>query len=181
MKENRGITTISLVITIIILIILASVSIKAGSNVIENSKFQNLKTNMLLIEVKAKEYVENANFNLGTNISAVTEEEKNSRIQKAKECLKGEEITDGEIFNENVNITTDTIVEDNTNNIYYYKLSEEQLIEMGLKNIETGEKAGWYIIKYNVKDLSIDIYNTVGFENEGNRYYSLNEIKNVEI
>ena len=62
MKKNRGITMVALVITIVVLLIIAGISIGAGNNAIKNSKLENLKTNMLLIEVKAKEQIENAKF-----------------------------------------------------------------------------------------------------------------------
>ena len=64
MKKNRGITMVALVITIVVLLIIAGISIGAGNNAIKNSKLENLKTNMLLIEVKAKEQIENAKFRL---------------------------------------------------------------------------------------------------------------------
>ena len=63
MKKNRGITMVALVITIVVLLIIAGISIGAGNNAIKNSKLENLKTNMLLIEVKAKEQIENAKEN----------------------------------------------------------------------------------------------------------------------
>ena len=95
MKKNKGITMVTLVITIVILLILAGVSIGVGNNIIKKSELENLKTNMLLIEVKGKEYVENANYNLGTTIDTVSEEEKSNRIQKAKEGRIQSEICDG--------------------------------------------------------------------------------------
>ena len=90
MKENKGITMVALVIIVILLLILVGVSTGTGGNLIKQTKLENLKTNMLLIKVKAKEYVENANFNLGTTFEKLTDEtEKNNRIQKAREELKG--------------------------------------------------------------------------------------------
>lgn len=181
MKKNKGITMITLVVTIVILLILAGISIGAGNNIIKVSELENLKTNMLLIKVKGKEYVENANFNLGTNIDKVTDEEKNNRVQKAKGELKGEEIQEGAIFLENTNITTETILEENANYIYYYKLTTQNLIDMGLMNVKSDEKKGWYIIKYDVKNVEIEVYNTKGFEKEETKYYSLNEIENLDM
>ena len=40
---------------------------------------------------------------------------------------------------------------------------------------------GQYIIKYNIKDMTIEIYNTQGFENGDKTYYSLSELENLEI
>lgn len=107
MKKNRGITMVALVITIVVLLIIAGISIGAGNNAIKNSKLENLKTNMLLIEVKAKEQIENAKFRLGTSFDKATEEEKTNRVNTAKSEFTGEEIVDGNIFNNNTKITTE--------------------------------------------------------------------------
>ena len=64
-NKNRGITLASLVITIIVLLIIAGISVYSGTDIIKRAKLEELKTNMLLIETKAKECVENANFKLG--------------------------------------------------------------------------------------------------------------------
>ena len=80
MKKNEGITMLVLVITVILLLILSGISINTGNNIIKRANLENLKTNMLLIEVKGKEYVENGNFNLGTSFDKLTDEnEKNKR------------------------------------------------------------------------------------------------------
>lgn len=182
MKKNRGITMVALVITIVVLLIIAGISIGAGNNAIKNSKLENLKTNMLLIEVKAKEQIENAKFRLGTSFDKATEEEKTNRVNTAKSEFTGEEIVDGKIFNNNTKITTEKIQEDNTkNNTYYYKLSTQNLIDMGLKNVKSDEKDGYYIVKYDLKNSTIEIYNTEGFDDEGNVVYSLTDIKQVRL
>lgn len=178
MKNNKGITMVTLVITIIILLILAGISIGAGNNIIKQSNLENIKTNMLLIKVKAKEYVENANFKLGTSFETATDKE--NRITTAKGELKGEEITDVSIFNENINISQEQLTTDNSNYIYYYKLTTDNLIDIGLSNVKSDEKNGWYIIKYDIKNVEIEVYNTKGFENKENIYYSLNELQNIE-
>lgn len=187
MKKNRGITMVALVITIVVLLIIAGISIGAGNNAIKNSKLENLKTNMLLIEAKAKEQIENAKFRLGTNFNNVTGEEKLNRINTAKVEFKGDEIVDGITFNNNAQITKEEIKKDNAKNIYYYKLSTQHLTDMGLKNVKSDEKNGYYIVKYDLSDLSdlknsrIEIYNTKGFDDEGNVAYSLTDIKQVRL
>ena len=176
MKENKGITMVALVITIVLLLILAGISIGQGNKVIKASELENLKTNMLLIKVKAKEYVENANFKLGTNFKNATD--KTTRVENAKAELKGEEITDISTIKGNINISQETISNDYT---YYYKLSTDNLTDIGITKVESNEKDGWYIIKYDIENLGIEIYNTNGFENEGTKYYSLTELQNVEL
>lgn len=182
MKNNKGITMIALVITIVVLLILAGISIGTGNNIIKQSNLENIKTNMLLVKVKAKEYVENANFNLGTAFDKVTDEnEKNARIEKAKAELKGKEITDISIFNTNTNISQEELTTDNSNYIYYYKLDSQNLTDMGISNVKSDEKNGWYIIKYDIKNIEIEVYNTKGFENNETIYYSLTELQNIDV
>ena len=66
-KNEKGITLVTLTITIIVLLIIAGISITAGKESIKNAKLQNLRTNRLLIKAKAKEYVEESSFKIGTN------------------------------------------------------------------------------------------------------------------
>ena len=178
MKKNKGITMLALVITIVVLLIILGISVGQGSNVIKRSQLENLKTNMLLIEIKAKEKAENANFKLGTN---PTEEEKKARLEEATKELIGEKITESNIFEGNINITKEKIDEDNSKNIYYYKISTQDLKNIGLPKVISDDKNGWYIIKYDIENTEIEIYNTKGFENEKNKYYSLTEIQELNI
>ena len=186
MKNNKGITIVVLVITIVILLILAGISLGSGNTIIKNSKLENIKTNMLLIEGKGKIYVEKASFDLGTTIDSQTQEEKGKRIEKAKSELVGEEIvvdenSENNIFSNNINITNAQIQADNTNYIYYYKLSTENLENMGITKVKSDAKNGWYIIKYDLKNCDVEVYNTKGFENKNIKYYSSNEIENLYI
>lgn len=173
MKKNKGITMISLVIIVIILLVLVGISVNTGNNVIKQSQIENLKTNMLLIKVKGKEYVENANFNLGTAYDKITDEtEKTNRKQKAKEELKGEDVTDTiSSYNIGINETAE--------NVYYYKLDTQNLLDMGITNVKSDEKEGWYIIKYDVGNSEVEVYKTKGIEKENTKYYALNELQNL--
>ncbi len=175
MKNNKGITMIALIITIILLIILAGVGIGTGNDIIKKSEIENLKTNMLLIKVKGKEYVEKANFNLGTKIETVNEEEKAKRIEKAKNELKGEDITNDISKYENI------INKEQEEFVYYYKLSTENLVDIGLINVKSDEKNGLYIVKYDIKNAIVEVYNTKGVEDEDKQYHSLNEVQNMNI
>lgn len=178
MKENRGITMVTLVITIVVLLIIAGISVGTGNNVIKESQLENLKTNMLLIKLKGKEYVENANFKLGTNIENATD--KDARIESAKAELKIEQEQQINISDSILN-GTNIDVSDTSEYIYYYKLSSQNLIDIGLTNVKSDEDNGWYIIKYDVQSAQVEVYNTKGFENDENKYYSLTEIQDLNI
>lgn len=181
MKNNKGITMVALIITIIIIIIIAGISIGAGSKVIDKTQLENLATNMLLIKGKAKEYVENANFNLGTSVNSLSESEKEQRISKAKESLKGTEVEDASEFFGNIGITEQELQEEKINLNFYYKLSTEDLKDIGLTNVKSDEKNGWYIIRYSISDSTVEIYNEKGFTKEDITYYALSDIENLEL
>lgn len=51
-KNNKGITLISLVITVIILAIIACVTVSIGVNIASQAKFDNIHTYLLLIQSK---------------------------------------------------------------------------------------------------------------------------------
>ncbi len=170
-RENKGITMVTLVITIIVLLIIAGIGIYSGTGTIKKAKLEELKTNMLLIQAKAKEYVENANFKLGTKIDDAQETERDDRIGKAKAELKGEEIEKSDI--------SDIIrekEEDEGNYIYYYKLTEEQLKEIGLSDVKSSMQNGEYIVEYDIKKAQVEIYHTKGY----NGKYSLTDIEEIK-
>ena len=46
-KDERGVTMIVLVVTIIVLLILASITMYGGTDIIDKSRLEGLKTSML--------------------------------------------------------------------------------------------------------------------------------------
>ena len=54
LKNEKGITIIALIITIILMLILVSVSIDFGTDAIKKSKEEDIKSNMLLIQGRSK-------------------------------------------------------------------------------------------------------------------------------
>ena len=167
-RGNKGITLIALVITIVVLLIIATISVYSGKETIKKAKLEELKTNMLLIQAKAKEYVENANFKLGTKIDEAQETERDDRISKAKEELKGNEIQKSDI--------DITISDKEGKYIYYYKLTEDQLKEIGLSDVKSNTKDGEYMVEYDIEKAQVEIYNTKGYEGK----YSLTDIEKIE-
>ncbi len=54
-KNEKGVTLVALIITIIVMIILASITIAASTNLNKETQLKNLQTNMMLIQAKAEE------------------------------------------------------------------------------------------------------------------------------
>ncbi len=169
-KNEKGITLAMLALTIIILIIITSITVKYGREAIEITNLQNMKTNMLLIEAKAKEYVENANHDLGVKPEEATQEMKNKSMSE----LKGTALTDGDI---NM-VLKIGIPKEDLDDRKVYKLSTEDLEEINIKGVESNDKKGWYVVVYDVQNANAKVYNTYGAKLEnGEIKYALDDIR----
>ena len=165
--NNKGITLVALVITVIVLLIIASIVVYTGTDTIKTANLQSLKTNMLLIEAKAREYVENANHELGVNPNEATDEMKEASNSK----LVGTKVENTDSLVSHLNIDSKYSV---------YKLSEEDLNNMGIRDIASNDEDGWYIIAYDVANADVKIYNTKGIQvSDGSTKYCLDDIRDL--
>lgn len=169
----KGITLVALVITIIVMIIIASITVNIGTAQIRNAKLQSYKTNMLLIEAKAREYVEKASYIAGVKPTEETN-------QKARDELQGEGrgtlVTTSDSILISIGISSTDIAEKNV-----YKLSTQDLEKMGITGVKSDEESGNYILVYNITETSVKVYNTRGFKlNAGNIKYSLDDIREID-
>lgn len=152
-KNQKGITIISLIITIILLLIISGVTVYIGTGVIKQATLQTINTNMMLIQAKTKTIAEQAKFNnnqdnyKGTVLSDISG---NKKIDKLIET---------------------GIIEDKSK---YYLLSKDDLVSMGLEKIDIEDG---YIVNYETEEV---IY-VKGYENEGVTYHKLNDMKNVVV
>ena len=167
MKKQKGITLVSLTITIIVMIIIASITLYTGRDLLKKARLQDLVTSMLLIQAKTKEYVEEVNFQTA-NLDP-TKEEDLAKINEIKsENLKGVLLQGSEA--ETDARATGKITE---NIDEYYYLSEETLQEMGIKDL--GSDYGYFIVRYDITNTKVEVINTNGF----NEKYSLDELKEM--
>ncbi len=159
-NDQKGITLIALVITIIILLIISGIGIYAGTNSIKKVELEELKTNMLLIEAKAREYVEEANFKIGKETD-----------EKEKDKIK-EEVYE---INGNLPKAVDEGVKEVDPSIPInecYVVTEGVLKSWGLNKIklDTDEK---YLLKFDEENITVQIYNTKGYDGK----YSLTDLE----
>ena len=146
----------TLVITIIIMIILAGVTITGTYSLIKKSQLENLKTDMLLIQAKTKTALEEYNFSkdetklIGTKLEEA-DTEKVSKLNKAG-------ITD--ISN-------------------WYFLSQDDLNNMNLSDIRAKD-GEYYFVKYDKENLVVDILYTEGFVENGITKFTLTQLQNME-
>jgi len=153
MKQEKGITIISLAIIIIILVIITGVGIQVNTPIIGRADREELKTQLMLIQAKWKIEREQVNFNgtstLDESIIIAEGENKGKLKDQYKYSTQGEDW---------VEIETE-----------YYKLPDEALESMGLE-IENNQG---YLVNYKNNEI---IY-VLGYEDEeGNIYYKLSQI-----
>lgn len=151
-KNSKGITLVSLVITIIILMLITSVTIYTGTNIIKQVTLQNVNTDMMLIKAKVKTMEEQAKFN------------------KDNSNYKGTPLIDVHDNKKIDKLVDEEIVEDITK---YYLLSKEDLNSMGLEKIDI---ADGYLVNYESEEI---IY-VRGLKKDDNTYYKLSEIKDLK-
>ena len=170
MKNNKGITLVSLVITIVVLIIISGITANLSNDLIKQARLQDLKTNMLLIQAKAKTLAEEVNFE-----TANLDKTKEEHITKINE-IKGTKLIGTALETSSEEVKTAASNAGLTETTDYYYLSEENLVQMGI-NIKVPEGA-YYLVKYSFEDTEV-VY-TKGYKYEEETYYKLSELNNIE-
>lgn len=164
MKKQNGITLVALTITIVIMLIIAGITAYYGKDLIKEVKLQDLRTNMLLIQAKAKECVEEVSFQTA-NVT-----DNNVKEQIKSENLKGIKVSE----NNEVSNLLEEIVPGATATGEYYYLTLEDLESMGIEKLEI-EDYGYFIVRYNITDIKIEVINTRGYQGK----YTLEQINSL--
>ena len=168
-NNQKGITLVALTITIIVLLILATITINAGKGVIKEAKLEELKTNMLLIRAKAKECVEEADFKLGPRDNNTDPD------GTVLANIRNEIYVTGQGLMEIGNVTNKEHGSiPNENNVYM--VTNETLTKWGLNKIQLSDDEA-YFVEFNEKKLTVEVYNNLGFDGK----YSLSEIEKIEL
>ncbi len=154
-KNNKGISIISLIIIVVIMILLASITAYEANSIVTTAKEQSITTNLLLIQAQIRII----------NEKTVFENEE----QKKQELLLGEQISNNSSM---VNTMKDKgIISEEENIEKFYILSQENLEEMGLNTLNASDG---YIVNYETEEV-IYIY---GVKNSSGKYvYKLSEMK----
>ena len=162
---------ISLIAAIIIIITIGTVIAIVCKKALDKEKLQDLRTNLLLIQGKAKTYTENVSVETA-NLDEAKEEDSTKIAEVKGQKLKGTAI---ENCNENIKVAAQKAGIEETKDFYY--LSQEDLNDMGI-HIQVEEDT-YYLVIYNFEDTEV-IY-TKGYEYNDKTYYKLSEMKNIEL
>lgn len=148
MKKEKGVTLITLAVTITILIILASIATYSGINVVNSSKFTAFTTELKTMQAQVNSiYEEDKTVEIGESITGTTEEQ-------AKK-----------VFAELAQDPT-TGITDETGYRYW---SQEVIKQLGINGVEEE----FFV---NLPKRSVVSYN--GLNYEGKTYYTLSQIPN---
>ncbi len=165
-KENKGVTLVALIITIVVLLIIASIGVYSGKETIQKANLEALRTNMLLIEAKAKGVVEKANFQLGPDLQKMSEISTirsevyvtENKLQKLSDS--GITVPSGIPTGENVYVLTQETASLWALDGVYDELAENE----------------YYVISFDEENATVEIYNTLGYQG----HYSLTEIDELD-
>lgn len=154
-KNQRGVTLSALVITIIVLVILAGVTIGATTDLMSDSKVKTYITNMLLVQAKAESLYEKYQFE-GTDLGAGNE------YMGTKENIANME---------KYNISSDGTTDD-----YWYKWTQTTLSKNGLdpEMLETSSEN--FFVNYESGEV---VYSNGFVDKNGTRYFSLSEMLEI--
>ena len=165
LKENRGVTLLALVITIVVMIIIAGIAVYTGTDTIKKAQLEELKTNMLLIEAKAKGLVEEVNFKIG-----LTKPE-DEGYQEKKDSAEQEVYVNGAKLEKATNISAPSSIPVSQ----CYEVTQDTMNAWGLDGLEL-EEGEYYLIKFDDTNATVEVYNTLGYDGK----YSLTEIDSIE-
>lgn len=157
MKKEKGITLTSLVITIIILLIIASISVFSGTHTIKYAKWNKAKSEMETVQTQVNAWHEEYK-----NLSD-TEKEKyiDSIGTSAGSPIN---VKDEDSYNNALEKTKNNVAEIDESNISDYRLLSEYYLK---KNLGLN---GSYEFLVNIKTRDVVLLS--GLEYEGNMYYT---------
>ncbi len=151
-SNQKGITIIALIVTIIIMLILVTVTIEFGTGEIERTKLEDIKTTMLLIKGRAQIVADKEDFgesydNAGMIILSEATGYDVSNLQNTFNNLE------------------------NTSKLYIWEQTA-----MDNNNIQvTITSTDFFVIDY----ATGEVYYSLGYTYEGNTYYSLTDLQNI--
>ena len=166
MRNESGKSIIILLILTILIMIGVAVVINYAKDMMKETKVQDLRTNMLLMQAETKKGLEKVCFE-----TVNLDEKKEADLTKINE-IKAEHL-EGTILSNSPAEVQEAVksVPEVTFDENCYYLDEETLKEIGIQEINI-EEFGYFIVKYDFENANIEVINTKGYD--GN--YTLTQI-----
>lgn len=167
MGNESGKSIIILIIITILIMIGVGIIINYTNQMVEESKIQDLKTNMLLMQAQTKKGLEEVCFRI-VNLDKNKEEDLAKINEIKREYLKGIILSSAPAeVQEAIKNVPEVVFDENC-----YYLDDAILSEMGIKDIEQNQ-VGYFIVKYEITNADVEIINTNGVYGK----YTLTQIK----
>lgn len=171
-KKENGITLVALSVTIIVLIILASITLTEGNSLIRKARIESVITNLITIKSRAKVLTEEAN----SEVWSMTGTEKEQKlidlftIEKYKMTMLTTSLSSDQIEQLDSAFT-------NPANLHCYSLTKDTIDIMALPETDS---PGEYILVFDKSNYdTMDIIYNPGIEYEGQILYSLSYMKSI--
>ena len=171
---KSGITIIALIITIIVILILAGISIDAGSELIKRAKIESLITNMITIKANAKVYAEEIN----AEVWDLKEEDED--ITKTKSYKRSNLFEEKYQMEKNTTDVTSKVDSSiiNPEKCEAYNITKETLHAMGLSDLANNTNDGDFVVIYDSDDFTkLEIVYPSGIKYDKETYWTLSSIK----
>ena len=175
MKNESGKSIVILLILIILIIIGAVAGVNYAKKMMEESKTQDLMTNMLLMQAEVKKGLEEVCFRT-VNLNSSKQEDLTKINEIKNQYLKGIILSNSPIGVQEALKNVPDVVNDE--NCYY--LNEETINEMGIKNIKE-DQSGYFIVKYDFENANVEVINTKGANGKYTLTQIVEEIENANV
>ena len=173
-RRNEGITLIALMVTVIVLMILAGVTLTQGTILIRKAQAENTLTNMITVRASSKVFAEEIN---GKTWALNDDDEEHTKTTTRRRLF---EETYHMTIDESLNSSQlgdlpDEVVRND--NYEVYKITEATFEEMGLDKIKEDDN---YAVAYSTTDYTmLDVIYKQGVEYNGKVYYSLSSLQDA--
>lgn len=148
LSNNKGITIVVLVITVVVMLILSGIVIYSGMDVLKDAKIQNFTASINQIESAIDtEYFRYQNNSI--------------------DILPGEKITTSNTLNSEISSLIGSKLTNDNLTAYYY-LNADAINSLELSNVEPMR----YIVNYSTGE----VIDTKGVEIDGNTYYTIDSL-----
>ena len=158
MRNESGKSIIILLILIILIMIGVAVVINYAKGMMEETKVEDLRTNMLLMQAETKKGLEEVCVKT-VNLDETKEEDLNKINEAKEEHLEGIVLSNSPVEVQDAAKSVPEVTFDE--NCYY--LDEQTLKEIGIQDINTDE-FGYFIVKYDFETTNIEVINTKGYD-----------------
>ncbi len=167
LKNNKGITTFSLIVVIAILLILAGVSLNSGFSVVDDMRVGRIMTNMNLVQAKIQVIQESYSFTQDTDTLIGAGPYKISASNQLENMTLSEK--EMQMIAENAEVSIADVL-----NWDWYKWSGDDLERQNLAKDMLGNNEFFYV---NYEHAEI-LYSHKTSKNNSD-YYSMTGLKNI--